>query len=348
MVDPRFFKIMGPFSLANLAALLNAQLLRGEEHLLFHGVATLQEATPQEIAVFHNLKYQKDLASTRAGAIILTAEMAPQAPLQAALLVCDTPLKQLGRLLEIFYGEKASQKQEEGGIIDPRAALHPKAQLSSGCSIGAYAVVEEGAVLGEGCSIGAYSYIGKGVSIGEGTHVGHHVTLTHAIVGHHVQIKPGARIGQRGFGFFMDDASGTHETQLHLGRVVIGNHVEIGSNTTIDRGSLRDTVIEDHVRIDNLVQIAHNVRVGRGAVLVAQVGIAGSTRVGERSILAGQVGVAGHLCIGAGVKIAAKSGVMHSLEEGGAFGGIPAVPIQDWRRQSVLLRKMSRKGSSPK
>jgi UDP-3-O-[3-hydroxymyristoyl] glucosamine N-acyltransferase len=158
-----------------------------------------------------------------------------------------------------------------------------------------------------------------------------------------VTIKPGARIGQRGFGFFMEQEA-LHLSQLQLGRVVIGNHVEIGANTTIDRGSLQDTVVEDGVRIDNLVQLGHNVHVGKHSVLVAQVGIAGSTSIGAQSILAGQVGVAGHLTLGKNVVVAAKSGVSQNLAPHAVVGGIPAVPIQDWRRQSVVLKKLAQKG----
>ena len=219
--------------------------------------------------------------------------------------------------------------------------IEPTAKIGNNCTISAFAVIEADVVIGDSCFIGPHCIIQKGTILGNNCHLEAHVVIGYAVVGNQVYIKPGARIGQPGFGFHMDEKG--HFDIPQLGRVLIGDHVHIGANTTIDRGSFADTIIGKGVRIDNLVQIAHNVEVGDNSVLVAQVGIAGSTKLGKFVIAAGQVGIAGHLNIGNGVKIAAQSGLMRDVVDRETIAGSPAVPVRDWHKQTIALQRLTKR-----
>jgi UDP-3-O-[3-hydroxymyristoyl] glucosamine N-acyltransferase len=337
MPDTRFYRNNGPFSLDFLAEFLHLPLEQcPDPSLQITDVAPLNGATSTQLACYHNTKYQKDLQRTQAGACIVAKDHLNHAPAHLPVLVSKMPYRDFARLLSLFYKEKK----------EVTLKLHPTAQVSSNSKVGA------------GCVIGPYVFIGDGVTIGENTHIGpytmvdddcvigknccleDHVSLTHSILGDNVTIKPGARIGQRGFGFDMD-AQG-HIPVPQLGRVIIGDNVDIGANTTIDRGSNADTEIHAGARIDNQVQIAHNVIIGEHSVLVAQVGIAGSTCLGQFVIAAGQVGIAGHLKIGDGARLAAKSGIMRNIEAGGTVGGSPAFEIKEHFKQVATLAKLAK------
>jgi len=337
MIDARFVLRKGPLSLEQLAQLSGASLVSGEPSRLFDRVSPLETADETSLSFCHNALYVSALQNTHAGAILVSPDLQEMCPPGAALLLSTQPLKAFSLILGALFEEKRPAPQ-----IHPTAVVHHTARIGEGCFVGPGAVLEAHVVVEPGCVIEAHAVLGEHVEIGEGCWIGSHVSLSHACVGRFVKIKPGARIGQRGFGFFLGREGDAHISQPQLGRVLIGDHVEIGANTTIDRGSLKDTVIQEGARIDNLVQLAHNVHVGRGAVLVAQVGIAGSTTVGDFSVLAGQVGVAGHLTLGPNVKVAAKSGLMRSVPEGQTVGGIPAVSIGEWRRQVLFLQKSVR------
>jgi UDP-3-O-[3-hydroxymyristoyl] glucosamine N-acyltransferase len=343
MVNQRFFKTAGPFTLKKLSVIAEAELVRGDADAVYEGVSSLQEAEKIHVAALHNPKYRHFLGETNAGVCIVKKIWVNLVPQPAAVLVSENPYRAFSKVAQAFYPQEALSASSR----HPSAWVDETASLGEGCVVAQGAVIEAGAVLGARCYIGANSVVGAGVVMGEGCVLHANVTLTHALLGDGVLIKPGARIGQQGFGFFMEDpeAMCSHVSVPQLGLVRIGQGVEIGANTTIDRGSLQDTVIEDWVRIDNLVQIAHNVHLGKGCVLVAQVGIAGSTRVGDFSVLGGQVGLAGHLKIAPGTQVAAKSGVVRDTAPGEVLAGIPAVPIQEWRRQSIRLNKLGKKDS---
>lgn len=338
MADPRFFPGIGPMTLAAIAEVAGARVAPGSDPALsFASIATLDDAGPSDISFLENRRYIPAFRASRAGACIVHPRLAGVAPAGMALVLCEEPYRGYARVAAALHPEPA----EEPGI-------HPSATVGSGCSIGEGASVAAGAVIGAGAtigpraSIGANSVIGPGVSIGADTRVGANATISHAIVGERVRVFPGARIGQDGFGYALGPAG--HVKVPQLGRVVIGDGVEIGANTTIDRGSVGDTVIGHGTVIDNLVQIAHNVRIGRGCVIVGQAGISGSTRLDDFVVVGGQVGIAGHLHLASGAQVAAKSGVHRDVRPGEVVGGYPAVPIREFRRIAGAVRRLARRG----
>ena len=227
--------------------------------------------------------------------------------------------------------------------VAPGAVIDPTARLGEGTAVEANAVIGPGVEIGKRCLIGANSVIAAGSVLGDEVRVGANVSISHALIGSRVRLYPGARIGQDGFGFALDPKAFVKVPQL--GRVIIGDDVEIGANTTIDRGAVRDTIIGSGTMIDNLVQIGHNVQIGRGCVLVAQVGISGSTRLGDHVMLAGQVGLAGHLVIGSGARIGAQAGVMRDVAPGETVMGSPASPAKEFFRQIAALQRLARRKS---
>jgi UDP-3-O-[3-hydroxymyristoyl] glucosamine N-acyltransferase len=336
MRDSRFFTNQGPLSLAHILQATGALCaLENAESRMFHDVASLEAANAEHITFLDNPKYKMQLAETKAGACLLREKHAPLAPPNTIALLCDDPYAAYAVVAALFYPPLLVQ-----GFIHPSAVIAPTAHIAGNVHIAAGVVIGDDCIIGNGCIIGANSVIERGVSIGDNSHIGPLCSISHALIGMHVMIHRGVHIGQDGFGFAMS-AKG-HLKVPQLGRVLIGNHVEIGSGTTIDRGAGPDTVIELGVKIDNLVQIGHNVHIEEHAVIVSQTGISGSTRIGKGAILAGQTGVAGHLTIGAGARVAAKSGIMGDIPAGTNVGGYPAVAIKDWHRQTAILSKLIR------
>jgi len=252
-------------------------------------------------------------------------------------LVSKYPHRSFALIATAFYPEEKAK-----GVIDPTAVIHPTAKLGKDVEIGSLAVIGANAELSDGVKVGPLSVIGEGVMIGENSIIGNHVSVSHAYLGKHVHIKAGARIGQSGFGFFMDsgDMEG-HVPMPQLGRVIIHDFVEIGANATVDRGSGEDTVIGLGTRIDNLVQIGHNVHLGKGCVLVAQSGVAGSTKLGNYVAAGGQAGFADHLTIGSGARLGAQCGIMRDVLEGEVLMGSPAMPFKTYYRQIAVLKKLT-------
>ncbi len=335
MPDTRFYKNKGPFTLKQISEFLGIPLsFGGNLEQEIQDVATLQTATEGDLVCYHNYKYQDALQSTRAAVCIISDDLVDHRPQHLPVFISKTPYRDYAKLLDLFY-----EDQRQLSEIASTAMIAPTAKIGHGCKIGHYAVIEDGVEIGDACHIGSHVVIESNCVIGEGCKIDSHVSICHSLIGNRVGIKTGARIGQRGFGFDMD-ARG-HIPVPQLGRVIIEDDVDIGANTTIDRGSNADTQIKKGVRIDNLVMIAHNVIVGEYSVLVAQVGIAGSTQLGKFVIAAGQVGIAGHLTIGDGVQIAAKSGLMRDVEAGSKIAGYPAIPIREHFKQVALLNKLT-------
>jgi len=342
MADPRFFRRCGPFSLGELADLAGSVLDRGDPAAPIDDVAPLERAGPRELAFLDNRKYRAAAAATAAGACLIRPELADLLPPTVPRLLSDEPYHAYAAVARAFYPEAAGSgpPEAEAGAVRAGAWVHPDASVGPDCRLAPGAVVEAGAELGARCRIGANAVIGAGVVLGPDCRVGPGATLTHALVGARVVIHPGVRIGQDGFGFALG-ADG-HVKVPQLGRVIVEDDVEVGANTTIDRGSGPDTVIGRGSKIDNLVMIAHNVRLGPGCVIVAQSGVSGSTEIGAGSVLAAQVGVTGHLTIGPGVQLAARSAVIRDLPGGQAYGGAPAIPVRAWRRQMAAISRLGR------
>jgi UDP-3-O-[3-hydroxymyristoyl] glucosamine N-acyltransferase len=337
MADPRFFERTGPLTLAELAAIAEAEIAgAATPDLRCRDVAALEAAGPDDVTFLDNRLYAPELVKSRAGACILHPDLASRAPSGMALLLTPTPYKAYAAVARAFHPERACTPG-----VHAAAAVDPSAVLGADITVEAGAVIGERAEIGERCVIRANAVIGPGVVLGPGCLIGAGASLSHCVLEARVTIYPGARIGQDGFGFATD--AGRHLKVPQLGRVLIGEDTEVGANSCIDRGSAGDTVIGPGCMIDNLVQIGHNVRLGRGCVIVAQVGISGSTRLDDYVVVGGQVGFAGHLHVGAGAKIAAQSGVHRDIAAGQTVGGYPAVPIVEWRRQVATLKQMARK-----
>jgi UDP-3-O-[3-hydroxymyristoyl] glucosamine N-acyltransferase len=337
MADSRFFSVAGPFSLAHLAEVSEAQPAPGADPAAeYLDVASLETAGPREVSFLDNRKYVAAFQASHAGLCVVAPEMAAKAPAGMALLLSPDPYRAYARIAQAFYPVRPPEPW-----IAPTAWVDPSASVGEGCRIEPGAFVGARAELGKRCRIAANAVIGDGVVLGDDCTVGANASISHTLVGSRVNIYPGARIGQDGFGFAMGPQG--HLKVPQLGRVRIGNGVEIGANATIDRGAGPDTVIGDGCMIDNLVQIAHNVQLGRGCVIVAQVGISGSTKLGDFVAAGGQAGITGHLKIGSGARIAARSGVMRDVGPGETVGGAPAVPMTEWLRQVAVVGKLARR-----
>jgi UDP-3-O-[3-hydroxymyristoyl] glucosamine N-acyltransferase len=336
--DARFFARTGPHALGILAEACGAAIGRGADRL-FAGIAPLQAAGPDQVSFLDNRRYADALAASQAGAVILSPALAARAPEQAALLLSDKPYLAWAKLCAFFHPEPPPVPG-----IHPSAAVDPAARVGAGCEIGPFAVVEAGAEIGPGSRIGPHAVIGAGCVLGADCRIGAHASLSHAILGARVFIYPGARLGQPGFGF----APGPQGfvTVPQLGRVLVGDDVEVGANACIDRGSADDTVVGAGTRIDNLVQVAHNVKIGRACVIVSQVGLSGSSELGDFVQVGGQAGLTGHLKVGKGARIAAQAGVMTDVPDAAEFAGSPAEPIRTHIRGIMAVRRLASGGAS--
>lgn len=335
MADPRFFRNAGPFDLAMLAECGVCTLSEGADPALkIKDVAPLDKAGKGEISFFDNRKYLDSFKATKAAACIVAPEMVRHAPQDLVLLISKTPYKSYAKIAQAFYPARQPVAK-----ISERANIAATAVIGEGCEISPGVYIGEGAYIGQKSIIGPNSVIGENVSVGDGCTIGANVSISHALIGNHVTIYRGACIGQDGFGFAIDPAG--HVKVPQLGRVIIEDGVEIGANSCIDRGAGPDTVIGAGTWIDNLVQIGHNVKIGRGCVLVSQVGVSGSTELADFVAMGGQSGAAGHLKIGMGAQIGAKSGVMNDIEAGQTVLGAPAIPAKQYMRQVATLSRLS-------
>ncbi len=344
MANPLYYSNEGPFTLQELVEACEGSLTyQGPQSdwksLMVADVGGLRTAkASRTLSLCAMTSYVLDLKSTLCGFCVVSEALSIHVPDGVGALISSRPQRDFATICQLFY--------PQGGFIPlgtQEALIHPEAHIDPSAQLGQGVCVYKNAVIGKGVKIGPYSVIGPGVHVGSGCHIGPHVSVYYAHLDPDVYIGPGTRIGQEGFGFIAD-AQG-HVPLPQIGGVVIEEGVHIGANVTIDRGSLDDTQIGRGSRIDNLVQVAHNVVLGAGCVLVAQVGVAGSTRFGQHVMVGGQAGFAPHLTIGSGAQIAAQSGVMHNIEEKNVVSGSPSLPIQEWRKLNVMLRRLVRTGS---
>ncbi len=327
------------FTLGEVAVLVGADLLvASSSGRLVTGVATLEQATATDLGFLDNRKYVAAMQESRAGACLMRGDHARLAPPSMAVLTTPMPYLAWAKAVVAFHPRTPATPG-----IDPGAHVGVGARLGAGCRVEPGAVVETGATVGDRCHIGPNATIGRDVVVGDDVRIGAGVYLGHCRLGSGCSIYPGARIGSEGFGFALDGAARVRIP--HLGLVVIGDDVDIGANTTIDRGTVGDTVIGSGTMIDNLVQIAHNVVIGRGCVIAGQVGIAGSARIGDLVVIGGQAGIAGHLTVGSRAMIAARSAVKGDLAAEGTYAGAPAVPIGEWRRQIAATLRLGKRKS---
>lgn len=338
--DSPFFRKRGPFSLADIKKEIGF-FVDGcaYEEEFYEGIAPLQSAAPQHISFFDNRRYLSLLKNTQAGIVIISRNFQDMLPTTCQALVCDNPYLAWSRVARLFFPLPPSS-----GERHPSAVIGRDVHIGRNVAIGPFVTIEEGARIGDDCVIGAHAAIGPHVEIGEACRLGAHITVSHAALGKRVVLYPGARIGQDGFGFAVGEKG--FENIPQLGRVILHDDVEVGANSTIDRGSMKDTVIGAGSRIDNLVQIGHNVILGRCCIVVAQAGISGSTELEDFVTIAAQAGLVGHIRIGQKARVAAQSGVISNVEAGADVMGSPSLPLREHLRNVAVLRKLSRKKRS--
>lgn len=341
---PRFRRIPRPFTLGIAASWVEGELPDGHEDRSLRRITPLRDAGPDELALLAARSYLPLVQGTSAGALLVSAELADElsGDVPPRLVVADAH-----QALAILLSRLHPEPEEAGpGSTGPPEAVHPTAvvgesvDLGEDVHVGPFAVIETGAQLGDRVRIGAHAVVGEGVEIGEDSWIFPHAVLyPGTVLGRRVRIHSGARLGVDGFGYVFRD--GQHRKVPQVGRCVIGDDVEIGANTTLDRGSIGDTLIERDVKIDNLVQLGHNVAIGAHSILAAQTGVAGSTRLGSGVLAGGQVGIAGHLSVGDGARLSAQAGITGDVRSGQTVMGFPARPRMEFLR-SLAAQKQSR------
>ena len=327
MIDKDFYKNFGPFSLDELALKIDAKI-EGDKNKIVFDIASLSEATDKEVSFYHSSKYKDDFNNTKAGVIVVNNKC--KINTKKNYLIVKDPYIAMAKVASILYPECEYQSfyfddNELMDLSNKPIKCSKKAFIHKSCSIG------------KNCEIGSFVKIGPGVSIGDNCLIGDNVSIYYSKISNNVKLYQGVKIGGEGFGFIAKKDFFKKIPQL--GRVIIEENVEIGCNSTVDRGSIGDTVISKNTMIDNLVHIAHNVKIGENSIIAAMTGISGSTEIGKNAMIGGQVGISGHVKIGDNVKIAAKSGIMKDISSNSNIGGYPAENIIDWHRGTIFLRK---------
>ena len=320
-------------TVSELAALVGGEVFSGSGDTVIKGPAALDAARPGEISFYSHPRYAADLKKTTASAVLVPRDFAGET--SAACVRVDNPSGAFARITAEFVREPALPPPG----IHPSAVVDPGAQIAPDASVGAGAVVMREAVIGARTAVMAGCYIGEKARIGSDCFLHPHAVVRHdCVLGDRVILHPGAVVGSDGFGY--DTRDGKHHKIPQSGIVAVGDDVEIGANTTIDRARFGRTVIGEGTKIDNLVMIAHNVVIGRHCIVCAQVGIAGSARIGDYVILAGQAGIVGHIKIGDGSIIGAQTGVSNDVEPGARVVGSPPRPVGQWKRSIVRVDKL--------
>ena len=332
-IDKRFYGEVKSYKLSDLSKNIKStfpDFFHSCNFLKDHTVnncSSIQDAQNKDIVFLENKKYFKYLNITNGVCLIIEPEVLHQLSNKDYYIATKQPRRVFAHILNLISPGKVDKKIN--------SEISKSAILKKGVVIGKNVEIENNVVIGEN------SVIGDGVIISEGTEVGSNCTIQYSVIGKNCIIYPGARIGMTGFGFNYDK-NGVYKFP-HRGRVIIKNNVEIGANSTIDRGSLGDTIINDFVMVDNLVHIAHNVKIGKGSIICGQSGIAGSTNIGDNVVIAAQVGISGHLNIKSNTILSARSGVTKDIKNAELMGGFPAIPIKEFRKQQATLRIMTKK-----
>jgi len=342
MAEPQFFSTQTTLTVDQIAAMTGAEPRPGADldHRI-RNVAPIDLAGPDDLSFLDNARFAEALATTRAGALLTSARFAPQAPDDLTVLRSREPYRAFVTVMREFYREalRPTSPYEAKGVA-PGASVHPTARIEPGATVDPGAVVGAGAEIGAETIISANAVIGAQVKIGRECAIGPNSSITHAIVGDRVIIHPGCHIGQDGFGFVPTEQG--HLKVPQIGRVVIHDDVEIGAGTNVDRGGIRDTVIGAGTKIDNLVQIGHNVVIGRNCIIVAQSGLSGSVTLEDNVMLAARVGIIPHVTVGKGAQLAARSTVIRDVPPGEHWGGFPnAKPLKAFFREMVVLERLA-------
>lgn len=341
MAGTNFFPPAGPLTLGEVATLAEAEAPEGADlGLRVRGVAPLDGAGPDDLAYMDNARYADALAATRAGSCLVARRFAERVPPNTVALVTAQPHDAIAKILARLYPTALRPGSLFGSTgVSPGSIVHPTARLERGAVVDPGAVIGPLAEIGSGTVVAAQAVIGPGVRIGRDCSIGPNASVVNALIGNRVILHAGARIGQDGFGYAMGPKG--HAKVPQIGRVIIQDDVEVGANTTIDRGASRDTVIGEGTKIDNQVQIGHNCTVGRHCVIVGQVGISGSTVLDDFVVMAGKASTVGHVRIGAGAQIAGDSNVKDDVPAGGRYGGSPAKPVREWFREMTVLKRLA-------
>lgn len=343
MADPMFFPEPTPLTIAEIAELTGSKLQKDADAARsIAGIAAIAAAGPTDITFLSNARFSDALSQSRAAACFCAARDLDRVPSTMVALETERPHSAYTKIAAVLYPSAARPNPifEENGL-SPAALIHPSAIIETG------ATVEIGAVIGPRAEIGRDSIIAPGCVIGPDVRIGRNVSigpgavLTHALIGDRVTIHAGVCIGQDGFGYIPGDTG--HSKIVQIGRAIIQDDVEIGANTTIDRGSNRDTVIGEGTKIDNLVQIGHNVVIGRHCLIAGQAGISGSVTIGDFAMLGGKVGVRDNVEIGRRAVLAAGSAAATDIPDDARWGGVPARPIKEWLREMSVLRRLTRR-----
>lgn len=344
MADTMFFTPSRRMTVAEIAAFTGALLHQADlASVPVERLAALGHSGPGALTFMEGKKHLADLKGLVAAAIFCSEELKDKIPAGVAVLVTGSPHRDFAAVARILYHSSVKPVSLLGETgVSPQAFVHPSAKLEQGVTVEAGAAIGKNVELGRGTLVSATAVIAENCKIGRDCYIGPGVSVQYALIGDRVNLHAGVCIGQDGFGYVPGQAG--VEKVPQLGYVVIQDDVEIGANTTVDRGALRATMIGEGTKIDNLVQIAHNVRIGRFCLIAAHCGISGSCIIGDMTQLGGRVGLADHLVIGSGVQVAAASGVMNDIPDGEKWGGIPARPFKQWFREVAALRSIGRPG----
>lgn len=332
MNKEQFYNYYGPVNFDEILEIIKGEVILPKnkfelDKILIKNIKNIEDAQEGELTFINNRKYYSNLSECKASICIAPKDIDESLNDKIIIIKCDDPYFEYSKFINHLYSAKIFSDKN-----------YVEFHRENSVKIGQNVVIEDNVTIGNNVIIDHNVVIKNGVSIGDNCYIGSSSYISYAKIGNNVIIHPGVRIGVDGFGFATHN--GIHNKIFHIGIVRIGNNVEIGANSTIDRGSIKDTIIGDGTMIDNLVQIGHNAQVGKNSVIVAQVGIAGSSSIGDYCVIGGQVGIAGHITIGNFVQIAAQSGVISNIEDRAIMGGTPSQPIKDWHRQTILLKNL--------
>ncbi len=338
--DPRFYDTAAAISAADVAAMI-AGTLSGDKGAMIARVSNVENAGCDSLIFVSRRSFLQDSLQSRAGVLLIADKFRDEVGegSERTIIFCKSPRAGFARLASHLHSSRFEQQPPDSGI-------DPSVKIGEGCRISTGAIIAKNAIIGDGCVVGPFAVIGHGVELGAGCHIGSGAIISHALLGRNCHIRAGVVIGDSGFGFVPTEKGMQYVPQL--GRVILGNEVDIGANSAVDRGALGDTRIGEGTKIDNLVQIAHNVSIGKNCAIAALCGISGSARIGDNVLFGGQAGVADHAGVGDNSIISGRAAVLGSLPGNGEFGGVPAKPLREWVREVVAIKKLAKENRQKK